>query len=175
MHEPSLTLNSENFTEKKCTQVAGFSCGETRWAEYLNEWISGEGFKEALKRKSKVFLYYLGPDLVGYGSIGETRISWPWPTGERQKVSIIPAIAVSKNFQGKPETASFGDRFSGQIMRDLLSHAQALKNDKLVLHVHCQNKRAQKFYENFGFEMAGDSSEDQHLLMVLKMSALIVV
>lgn len=168
-----MVLISELFTPAKATKVAGFNCGTAPWEEYLNKWIIGNGAVESLKRGSDVLLYYEGDMLVGFGSVGETRISYPWPTGQKQKVSIVPAIALAVAFQGKPPGVPDEEKFAWQIMSDLTARAVRLGNDKLVLHVHRLNTKALRFYDKFGFKTAGESHEADHLLMILKLTNLL--
>jgi len=61
-------------------------------------------------------------------------------------------LAVAKEFQGKPGgRAGWRERYSGQILGDLIAKAVSLGNDTLGLYVSEDNRKALSLYSAFGF------------------------
>lgn len=162
-------LAVEVFTADNAHKVAGFSCGSESWETRLNEWITGSDVLRSMQRGTQVLLYFLGGRLVGFGSVGTTEVSDPWPKGKKTPAAIIPAVAIDSRFQGQPANVGYAEKFSGQIMGDLIARAMQFGVELLVLHVHKNNQIAQRLYQRWGFEVQGDSHKEGHYLMALKL------
>jgi hypothetical protein len=150
-------LEAEEFSSNARGEVADFFCGSEPWELAIADWIKATsddktGALWSMKAKrTKVWIYYDGISFVGYGSLGETNWSWPYPDGERKKVSIIPCLGLALAFQGEPKESLPKDRFSGQIIRHLTYHAIQQGHQFLVLKVHRKNDRAIRLYERWSF------------------------
>jgi hypothetical protein len=75
---------------------------------------------------------------------------------------LIPAVAVQKEFWGKPDGPKEG-RFSFQILDHLVSEAARLPVSVPVLglFVHPQNQRATKAYQRAGFQPFSQTYTDK--------------
>ena len=106
------------------------------------------------KHETSIWLYY-HPDgrIVGFGSLGLTRWTNPYPNGKWVDLSIIPALAIQTEFQHLPRDQEVEDNpsFSHQIMGDLLGKAHLQSPDFVVLCVHRDNDKAIRLYKHFGF------------------------
>lgn len=166
-------LIAERFTPEKLAKVAGFDCTDKNchpWEMYLNAWIKEDAPTCVKQGKTRVWLYYSGEELVGYGSLGLTTIEWPYRTRQRQSQAFIPAFAISRWFRGKPRGGKREDRFAWRAMSDLVSRATVLRRELLTLYVDKQNNGAQRFYKNFGFAMVGECHD--HYVMALNIRRL---
>lgn len=165
---------------KFAADIAAFNCcrrkGQERgedWEEYLNDWIKGEEPSHDInKRQNDVYLYYSKSRLVGYGSLGTTRLADPRVPGSNGKCSVIPTFAVSIDFQKEPRGCERYDRFSHRILSDLLLRSLLHGTTLMTLFVHQKNDNARGFYQKAGFAMVGPSSQDEHDLMVYELTAL---
>jgi hypothetical protein len=150
-------LQPAEFSPADLDLVAGFNCGSQPWEVAMSEWIRKP--PTALFRNSNhetsVWLYY-HPDgrIVGFGSLGLTRWTDPFPDGPWLDLSIIPALAIQTEFQHLPRHRGEEDNpsFSHQIVGDLLGKALLQSPDFLVLCVHRDNLKAIKLYKHFGFQ-----------------------
>ncbi len=107
------------------------------------------------KYETSIWLYY-DPEgrIVGFGSLGLTRWSDPYPRGPWRDLSVIPALAIQAEFQHLPRGQNDDDNpsFSHQILSDLLGKALLQAPDSVVLLVHRDNYKAIRLYEkHFGF------------------------
>jgi len=163
-------LEAEDFTAASLSAVQGFNSGDNPdWALPVNEWITGGGAVAALtaaKRRSATWLYWHRKKLVGYGSLGTTVRPVPPPRGPKIEVSIIPFFGVDRHYHGRPRWAARSERFSGQIILDLIGRARLLRLPLLTLYCHIQNKRAMRFYEKFDFKRTGAIRNDHELLIL---------
>ena len=117
-------------------------------------WIQLEA-AETIARGGKVWLYATeNRDIIGYGSLAVSRWNYPESANRRVALVLIPAVAIQKQFWGKPDGPR-ESRYSSQILDHLLSEAAWLKVDVPVLglFVHPENKRAIKAYERAGFAL----------------------
>lgn len=178
-----------SFIEEDLPAVQGFACGAEPWEVYLARWITNtttneKSVIEHLHDDTQVWLYLTEQgDIVGYGSLGITTWKYPAPFGsEEATIAVIPAIAVSSTFQGKPP-GDWRQRYSTQILSDLIATAtQDYQTGKfpdpvLGLFVDSRNIRAKKLYSRIGFidygkpfKRAGYS--DQRMLIKLDVSSL---
>ncbi len=145
-------LRFVQFTPDLLPEVAEFDCGDRPYQMELAAWIRHEAVR-ALGRGTRVWLYVNeAGELVGYGSLGQTRWKYPDPDSPKAVLVIVPAVAVRRAFWGKPEGAA-EDRYSSQIMRHLIAEALSWPGSQpaLGLFVHPDNQAAIKLYERFGF------------------------
>ena len=155
-----MPLVAHEFTRNDLHEVQTFECGTQPWELILADWIRGEGVVQSMSRGTQVWLYKT-PDgtLIGYGSLGKTRWKWPEPDSPYVRFSIIPALAVKTPFQGQPANVPKSERYSTQIMDDLLRRSIEHDTDFVVLEVHNRNARAIQFYRSYGFEMSSITVE----------------
>jgi GNAT superfamily N-acetyltransferase len=138
------------FSANLLEHVAGFDCGEEEHERELADWVRQEALP-AMSRGTDVWLFTTpAGDLVGFGSLGRT--NWPRPAGGKVAVQIIPAVAIQKAYQGKPEGPPEG-RYSSQILGHLIAEAlgRTAVSPFLGLFVHPQNLRAVRVYQRVGF------------------------
>ncbi len=147
------SLTRVEFSQDLLADVADFICGNEAYEAELAEWIRGEAL-QAMEQGAKVWLYYNeNLEVVGYGSLGESRWKYPDPrSSKKTTLLVIPAVAIQKAFQGKPE-GDRDQRYSSQIMSDLLATAQQWQGSypALGLFVHPENVAAIKLYTRFEF------------------------
>jgi len=175
-------MRSLNFDELQRQRVAQFYCGTESWEVDVADWIRkplGEGgaLDDLANPSFKlgVTLYETDSgELIGYGSLGESR--WAFPdraTGKKMslQIQIIPFVGLQKQFQGQPSGGLKNEQYSYQILGDLISRARARwQIDRsstapiLGLCVDPRNARAIKFYENCGFIPHG-TTKDGYLRM----------
>ncbi len=122
----------------------------------MSEWIKSPPTARFgnSKHDTAVWLYF-HPDgqVVGFGSLGKTRWTDPYPNGPWRDLSIIPALAIRTEFQHLPRNQGDEDNpsFSHQILGDLLGKALLQAPDFVVLCVHQDNHKAISLYQRFGF------------------------
>ena len=123
----------------------------------MSEWIKAPPTAQFgnSKYETSIWLYY-HPDgrIVGFGSLGLTRWTDPYPDGSWRDLSIIPALAIQTEFQHLPRRCDEEDNpgFSHQIVGDLLGKALLQAPDFVVLCVHRDNRKAITLYKRFGFK-----------------------
>jgi ribosomal protein S18 acetylase RimI-like enzyme len=141
-------------------EVQAFDCGDAPWDVEVAEWIkSRSGDNSVLEDKrrfgTEVWLYRDEDGrLVGYGSLGQTKYTWPVGTKRKEIVSVIPFIGVERAFHGEPrDAADRNDKYAYQILDDLLDHAAGITTrfPLVALSVDDRNTRAIKFYQYKGF------------------------
>ena len=164
-------LNRLEFCGELLPLVAEFECGSEEWETPLAEWISSGLAIEDMRppRSSKVWLYKHRGQIVGYGSLGKTRRPYPTATDPHRIVAIIPMVAIQSRFQGKPLRASKQEKFSGQILYDLISEARKLGLPDLILYVDPRNVKAKKLYHKWDFTMLG-RVRSGYEMMAMKLS-----
>jgi ribosomal protein S18 acetylase RimI-like enzyme len=150
--------------------LASFSCGTEPWHEELNSWITTTEFQEVIKKYgTRVWIYRNKDEIVGYGALGTTKRPPP-PPGPDREFAIIPCLAIQTDYQGKPPGCSRDDKYSGQIMKDLILKARQLGPAVLILYCHPQNAQAAAFYDNFGFDNHGLIERNHHILRSVRLS-----
>lgn len=174
---PFREADAQNVSQN--TKVSDFRCARPAepWAEYLEQWIkreepsSDDVLAAITKHNTEVWLFTTDQgDLIGYGSLGRTRWKWPQPDGPKTELSIIPAFAVSLDFQGEPKSGSVTDRYAYRIMSFLIEKARKHQTPAIVLFVHVDNVKAIKFYKKFGFQPINSKSSDVHMKMALDLT-----
>jgi GNAT superfamily N-acetyltransferase len=150
------------FTPDMLAAVPGFDCGDEPYQQELAHWLLQEAVP-ALLRGTKVWLYLnQAGEFVGYSSLGATRWKYPDPASPRTHLVIVPAVAIARQFWGKPDGPA-EDRYSSQVMLHLLQEADAWPGQPpaLGLFVHPENHAAIKLYERFGFQPFFHTFTDQ--------------
>jgi len=112
--------------------VASFDCGDEPWAREMNDWItdrSSDGVGRAImEMQAEVWLYANENGiLVGFGSLGSTRWRYPGPHDPRFRISIIPALAIRREFQGQPRDVPRHQRYAHLLVSDLIVEARAAR------------------------------------------------
>jgi ribosomal protein S18 acetylase RimI-like enzyme len=150
------TLRAEPFTVAKQALLSHLHFGDDEWTREIGVWITGaEAIEASEKPGTEIWLYYLRDRCVGYGVLGASSWRYPPPNGDRQDVTIIPMLGLLPECQGKPDGAAPEERYSSQLLSDLLSRATDRKPKVAVLFVHPDNARAIGLYQRFGFENFG--------------------
>jgi ribosomal protein S18 acetylase RimI-like enzyme len=135
-------------------EVRSFDCGDAQWARTINEWITGgDAVQDMRKRGTKIWLYYDGSELVGYGSLGATK--WPilFPEEPKKAVLILPNLGVQKVHQGK----GYGKYICNHLVEQAQStYLKRVAEGKpiaplLGLLVHPENANAKGLYKSVGF------------------------
>jgi ribosomal protein S18 acetylase RimI-like enzyme len=144
-------LSPVRFTVQDASSVAGFNCGADPWAVAITRWITGAGAIDSMQRGTEVWLYYDDADaLVGIGAVGKCRRPYPPsanPTRDQfQEMSVIPAIAVSVDFQRQG--------YGTIILEDLIAIAETHGTALLSIDVHTANP-AITMYQKFEFTTNG--------------------
>jgi GNAT superfamily N-acetyltransferase len=154
------------FLPEDIRAVAGFSCGEAPWEQELNDWITGkaaDGIRAHVSAGGDAWLYVTEQDgVVGFASLARSNWRWPGNRDRPRRLTIIPALGVRDDLKGKPDDAPPEERYSAQILRDLIGEAVARFSQYsaegldptpiLALFVHPENVRAIRFYERAGFQ-----------------------
>jgi hypothetical protein len=165
------TLDARPFSVAMLSDVQGFDCGDNPWEQAQSAWITGQGVIESQKRGTKVWFYYDDANnLVGFGSLGVTKWNWPPPSGPTLEVAIIPSIALGKAYWGCPKSAPREQKYSRQIMSDLIRRARQMNVSVLCLYVHKDNVHAISLYREFDFVKFTELRKD-HYRMGLVISA----
>lgn len=164
-------LTKRRFTAADATIVAGFDCGTESWEVAQSNWITSTKVLESIERYgTDVWLYFSqSGELVGFGSVGRTRRPHPPGSNEFANFSTIPSLAVRRQFWGKPLQ---GEKFSTQIMDDLVLQAYGHKTELLILDVHVQNTHAESFYREYGFSDYFNDIKGEYRRMVLPLHGL---
>lgn len=165
-----IILDVVEFTREQQGLVQGFDCGSAPWSRAISEWITGPDVLQSIQKYgTRVFLYFTIPNsLVGYGSIGRVSWSYPYPHGERQQFAIIPRLGIQVPFQHGPAGTASHERYSHQIMRHLLTEAQALGTEFVGVQLHRDNIGAKKLYDNFGFLVSDEINDQIRMLRRLR-------
>jgi ribosomal protein S18 acetylase RimI-like enzyme len=140
------------FTPDLLDEVRDFEYGSEPYQQELALWMQNDAIP-ALLRGTKIWLYVnQAGDIVGYGSLGITRWNYPDAAARKTALVIIPAVALSKEFWGKPDGPP-QERYSSQILGHLLDEARNWPGQlpAVGLFVHPDNLAAIKLYERFGF------------------------
>jgi GNAT superfamily N-acetyltransferase len=172
------TLIRHPFTAADLPAVQDFNCGDEPYEIEVADWLKGpeepdsdcavNSIKHPTK-PSRVWLYRLGEQIVGFGSLAKSEWRWPGKNNDPSiPLSVIIWVGVQKDFWGKPEGPK-EERYSAKILDDLLAEAEesAKTHPVLGLFVHKDNARAIKFYKNAGFsdELVQRVEKTQHYKM----------
>jgi GNAT superfamily N-acetyltransferase len=140
--------------------MRSFDCGDEYWDREVANWINGThpyGVAHAIRNykrfETDVWLYSTEEDgIVGFGSLGKSKWHWPLPTDERVPINIIPAVALARQFHGKP-AGDPGGRYSTQLLDHLIAQARKHtdRHPLLGLFVHPDNAKAIRAYRRVGF------------------------
>ena len=160
------TLRWESFSASNASVVSGFNCGTLAYCEAQSEWITSEKVFQSIRdRGTQVWLYFNEANsLVGFGSLGKTQRRYPTQQSEYLKFSIIPSLAIQRQFWGHPHD---GRKYSHQIMSHLVMEAQKHGRELLVLDVHEQNTHAIALYIRLGFVNPPGQIHDRYLRMFM--------
>lgn len=156
------TLRKIPFSEELLSVVQGFCCGDSYWEREVGDWIARpRGQRGALddmsrkKRPAEVWLHATDDrQVVGFSSLAESNWNWPTPNDPRVPISLIPNVAVHRDFQGR---GYFSEIFSH------LAFEARQKRDRqpiLGLLVHLKNEKAQQIYRHLGFAGFGANYQD---------------
>ena len=98
-------LQPAEFLPSDLNLVAGFDCGSQPWEAAMSEWIKQPPtalFGNSTYETSIWLYYHQDGRIVGFGSLGLTRWTDPYPDGPWRDLSIIPALAIQTEFQQLP-------------------------------------------------------------------------
>lgn len=154
-------LFAQPFSENLRYLVLDFDAGTEAWDVAEADWIKasldsacGAVFDLQKYPETEVWLFRLADGtVVGFGSIGTTTWTLPPQGGQKTLLTVIPHLAIRKEFQGGPSQVRKEDRYSRQIMDDLLSRSMERPYAMIGLFVHENNLKAIRLYEQYGFEM----------------------
>jgi ribosomal protein S18 acetylase RimI-like enzyme len=159
-------LSIVEFSAEHQQLVQGFVCGQEEWELPLAAWITGPEVLEDMDapRETKVWLYTRRGKVVGYGSVGKT---WrPFPIGGKSYnwVALIPMVAIQTPYQGKPGLAAKAEKYSGQILYDLIEQSREYGLDMLLLYVDPRNIKAKALYRKWDFELLGTNRHGYEIM-----------
>jgi ribosomal protein S18 acetylase RimI-like enzyme len=159
----SQALTKHIFSESNWIEVQSFDCGDSHFEKEVADWLkaSGDpGVDSALNsirhpdKPSRVWLYRIDQDLVGFGALARSEWRWPGKNNDpKLPLSVIIFwVGIQKQFQGQPPGPR-ETRYAAQILDDLVAEAQldAKTHPVLGLFVHKDNARAIRFYKQSGF------------------------
>lgn len=175
--EPSLRIETFEFTAEHLDLLAEFECGSKWWEQLQVEWIrKPPPFDGALLAKQKwgttVWLHQIcvpmqeEPFIIGYSSLGHTNLPDPFPDGQRRRIQYIPGLALAEQFQGQSYD---GKKYSHIIMEHILSVATDREPGLVGLHVYPENEKAIRLYRRFGFKVIGGPDKKNLLAMWCKL------
>jgi ribosomal protein S18 acetylase RimI-like enzyme len=154
-------IHREPFTAALISEVQEFHCGDDEWALDLADWLRDPRSDvdadtalaaladEDLNCQVWVWRNETGA-IVGFGSLGDTDGRVPNPNkGPRIPITIIPALAVHADHQGKG--------YGLAILEELLDLASQRADERpfVILMVHVDNRAAQALYRRMGFANLG--------------------
>jgi hypothetical protein len=153
-------LTRHVFTRLDLPSVQDFDCGDEAYEKEVADWLKGaEGADSAITsinhptKPSRVWLYKLGKEIIGFGALAKTDWRWPGKNNDpKLPLSILIWIGVQKKYWGQPSGPK-EERYAAQILDDLVAEASddAKTHPVLGLFVHKDNARAIRFYKNAGF------------------------
>lgn len=156
-------LRSVEYAPSMLGLIRNFDFGDEPYQKELGQWIIDDA-EQAMARGTKVWIYVNQADqIVGYGSLGQTNWKYPEPNSNKVTVAIVPAVAIRKEFWGEPKTGDKEEKYSSQIMRELIRQAIEWNASfgAVGLFVHPENLAAIKLYERFGFKRFYRNYEDK--------------
>jgi GNAT superfamily N-acetyltransferase len=151
-------------------EIQAFDCGDAIWARLAANWLKCKDEQVASavssieKYGTEVWLYRSESlKLVGFCALGESR----WTiAGIPSRISIVPQFAIQNEYQGQPKDGTREDRFSVQILGDIIHKARLRGTPMLALEVHEENLGAIKLYTNVGFKELPDRKKPKQMRMV---------
>ena len=150
-------LKTVPFTAELLPKVQSFDCGDEVWEREVSDWIKHPlgtgGALDELQHGTRVWLYYTAEDgIIGFGSLGEAVQRYPSPKDDKIPAGVITNLAIQTRFRGQPPGPR-QERYSARILDHLIHEAMATRDQRsiLVLYVHVENTRAEKFYRDAGF------------------------
>lgn len=160
------------FDATKLPTLSAFSCGDDQFGKIATDWIKcTDPAKCALQsmadRGTEVFLFYTQADvLVGFGSLGQTtrRNS----SRQLETWSYIPQVGIDQNHKGCPPGVDWSERYAAVIMRILMGRSRGHATPMLMLHVHEDNHRARRLYDNLGFLPLGQPNQARLQAMTIE-------
>jgi RimJ/RimL family protein N-acetyltransferase len=75
-------------------------------------------------------------------------------------------VAIQRPYQGKPRWATKEEKYSGQIMYDLIEQARGYGLPNLVLYVDPRNDSAKRLYRKWGFVRIGENREGLEIMAI---------
>jgi ribosomal protein S18 acetylase RimI-like enzyme len=169
------SLEAQRFSEDQLPLVRGFRCSTAIWCNLATQFISsdetvrGSALWSINHFGNEVFLYFDETHFVGFGSLGVANWRIPPPNGPRTRLAYIPQIAIATAFQGGPQGAPKEQRYSHQMMRDLIGRALLIPDvDSLTLRVHPRNTGAIRLYESFDFHRLDELDGMVRMIRVLR-------
>jgi ribosomal protein S18 acetylase RimI-like enzyme len=173
-------LRNVEFSVDYLDGVQDFQCGSEGWGMAAADWIkAAPPFDGALssieKYHNTVWLHFIDvpslneSHLVGFSSLGVTKMAVPYPDGSRRHVQYIPMLAIASAFQGKTIDDG-GRRYSEAILEHVIAAASLLEPKDLCLQVHADNLRAISLYSRFDFHVIGEPDGRNMLRMLKRLS-----
>jgi len=165
-------------TDELHSGITSFECGDEPYARAMSEWIRGNGCLESTKRGTEVWLFFDDseiPVLIGFGSLGPSRSRHPTHASGYEQLQIIPALAVSSDFQGRKEPGhaeTYAHRIFDFLIQKAFLKAIAGGPAILVLYVDPDNRKAIRLYERLHFELL-DELWKGNAKMALDLSTLV--
>lgn len=157
------SLEAAHFSEDFLPIVQEFSCTTAIWCRLAAQFIAsaethkGSALWSINHRGNAVVLYFDDGRLIGFGSLGVTNWHIPPPDGPPTRLAYIPQIAIATEFQGQPADVPKDQKYSRQIMRDIIGRALQIPDvDSISLRVHPENACAIRLYESFDFHRLDD-------------------
>jgi GNAT superfamily N-acetyltransferase len=167
------------FDESLLPKVSVFDCGTEPWQHEVSEWIKRQrGAGRALDEIEcglQVWLYATDAgELVGFGSLGPALQRWPAAKDPEIAVSIIPFMGIDRRFWGQPPGVPWQERYSGQILGDVVAEAAKSRDARPILKllVYEGNAAAIKLYERVGFTEYHKPRKDKESGLLYKRMAL---
>lgn len=155
-------LRAVEYQPEMLAGIGAVDCGSETYQSELAVWLQNEA-PDAITRGTRVWLYFnQAGAFVGFGSLGPTNWRYPDPSSKRTGVVLIPAVAVQREFWGKPENVAPQERYSSQILRHLVDEAGHWPGSPpaVGLYVHPENQAAIKLYQRFHFRQFHHSYTD---------------
>lgn len=152
-------LSRIDFSAALLPRVQQFDCGSQTWEKEVSDWIkgslgSGGALDDMANLNTAVWLYEeKNGELVGFGSLGQHQLRYADPKkGKLTPMHVIPFLGLARSFWGKP-TGPPQDRYSREIMRDILDEARKHPSGlrAVYLCVHEKNVHAIDLYKEFNF------------------------
>lgn len=143
--------------------VQGFDCGPAPWEVEITQWLKSRppspGACGDLAAGNRVWLFVNDlAELVGVGSCGLARASWPKNSSPLRPATCLTWIGVDHRYRRKG--------YGQQILDHLLHHARqhAVDHPLIVLYVHADNTHATDWYKRNGFVPIGQPKvNDGHM------------